>query len=140
MPYIQNTDKSIQSPQARARGAGSAKSGTHHWWMQRLSSVALVPLSIWLLASVDRIINPSYQEVAIWLQNPGVAIGMLLFILIGFYHAAIGMQVVYEDYIHNKAAKTTVLVLSHLAFFTMAVMSIFSLMVVFFQVEPFQIR
>ena len=138
MPYIEKTKTSIRSPLARARGTGSARGGTHHWWLQRLTSVALIPLVLWLLSCIDCLVNPDYQQTIMWLSNPFVAIVMLLFIVFGFYHAALGMQVVFEDYVHNKLWKAGLLVLSHLAFFTMAVASIFALMVINFKIDPLQ--
>lgn len=138
MPHIENTKDSIRSPLNRARGAGSARSGTHHWWLQRLTSVALIPLVLWLLSCIDCLVNPGYQQTVMWLNNPFVAIVMLLFIVFGFYHAALGLQVVIEDYVHKKGWKTGLLILSHLAFFAMAVASIFALMVINFKIDTVQ--
>lgn len=139
MPYIQNDKDSIRTPLARARGHGSAQRGTHHWWMQRVTSVALIPLVIWMLSCLDCLLTPSFEQTVMWLNNPLVAITLALFVIIGFYHAASGIQVVIEDYIHCKAAKVTALMLTHFVFFAMGAACLFSLLVINFKTNPFSI-
>ncbi len=102
---------SMQSPLARVRGLGSAKEGVHHWWAQRLTAIALVPLSIWFIYSLTAITGAKYALVISWLGQPLNAVLMLLFLFSLYYHAALGVQVVIEDYIDSEWQKITCLIL-----------------------------
>ena len=108
---------SLSTPLAKARGLGSAKSGTHHWIAQRLTSVALIPLSIWFVFSLICITELNYQTAIEWIQSPLVAVFLLLFIIAMFHHAQLGLQVVIEDYIDCKVIKITGLILLKLVSF-----------------------
>ena len=101
----------FRSALQNVRGLGSAKHGTHDWWMQRLTAIALVPLMLWLCISLSRIASMSYEQAAAWLASPLVAVLMLATILALFYHAKLGLQVVIEDYLHHEGLKLTCLVL-----------------------------
>lgn len=93
---------------------------TSHWWMQRLTSVALVPLSFWLLVLLDLVFNANYQQTLVWLSAPINCLAMMLWTALVYYHAALGLQVVIADYVpaagQQKAAilgvKLTMLVLA----------------------------
>jgi succinate dehydrogenase / fumarate reductase membrane anchor subunit len=109
-----------QTPLARARGLGSARSGSLHWWHQRVTAIALVPLVFWLASSVARLPNASHEQVIAWVTYPWNTILLLSFIIIGFFHAMLGLQVVIEDYVHSDWLKifgilTAKLVLGFLA-------------------------
>lgn len=95
----------LQSPLGRVRGLGSAKGGTHHWWMQRVTSIALLPLTIWFILSVARHTGSSHPEILDWIARPFNAVLLLSFIAISFQHAAAGMQVVLEDYVRNELGR-----------------------------------
>lgn len=95
----------MRTPLARVRGLGSAKSGTDHFWAQRLTALANVPLVIFALASVVALVGADHATVAAYLSMPVVAILFLLLILSGVYHMRLGMQVIIEDYVHGEAAK-----------------------------------
>ena len=101
----------MQSPLARVRGLGSAKEGFHHWWAQRLTAVALVPLSLWFIYSLVVVTGADYATVTGWLKQPINAVLMLLFLFSLYYHAALGLQVVIEDYIDSEWQKITCLIL-----------------------------
>jgi succinate dehydrogenase membrane anchor subunit len=101
---------SIRTPLAGARGLGAAKSGTEHWWEQRLTSIALVPLTFAAIVIVIATIGRDYAAVVQLLRSPVVAVIMLLFIFATTYHMKLGLQSVIEDYIHNKAVKTAALI------------------------------
>lgn len=96
-----------RTPLGRARGLGSAKTGTGHWWHQTLTSIALVPLVIWFVTSIAGIASADYATTVAWLSTPHVAIIMLLFLFAGFYHLKIGLEVVIEDYVHDEVLKVT---------------------------------
>ncbi len=96
---------SLRSPLGRVRGLGSAKSGTHHFWMQRVTAVALIPLTLWFVYSVIALAGANYATAVAWLQSPTTAVLMLVLIVATFHHMQLGLQVVIEDYIHGEGVK-----------------------------------
>ena len=118
----------LKTPTARAKGLGSAKSGTHHWLMQRLTAVGNLVLGLWLLYSIITNMNMTYTEAVLWISEPLNAVFMILFIISSFYHAVLGSQVVIEDYVHNEAFKIIKLLAQRLIFFAMAAACIFSIL------------
>ena len=99
----------LRSPLGRARGYGSAKEGVHHFWVQRVSAVALVPLSLWFVFSVAQLPAASYGAVKHWVSAPSVAVALVLFIPTLFYHSMLGIQVVVEDYVGGEGSKVATL-------------------------------
>ena len=112
---------SIQTPLGRVRGHGSAKSGTQHFWYQRLTAMALVPLTLWFVWSVVRYTGAPYDQVIAFLSDPLSAVAMSMFILVGLLHMLLGVKVVIEDYIHRESTKIALLVLIHFAVLAVAV-------------------
>jgi succinate dehydrogenase / fumarate reductase membrane anchor subunit len=112
---------SIRTPLGRVRGLGSAKSGVEHFWHQRLTAVALVPLTIWFVWSVARYAGAPYAEVLEFLHNPFNAGAMLFFVLAGLYHMALGAQVVIEDYFHKEGAKLALRLITNFVAFAIGV-------------------
>ena len=102
---------SLQTPLAKVRGLGSAKEGVHHWWSQRLTAIALAPLSLWFIYSLVIVTGSNYHAIVAWLLDPLNAVLMLLFICSLYYHAALGLQVVIEDYIEPEWQKIGCLIL-----------------------------
>ncbi|MEQ9639954.1 MAG: succinate dehydrogenase, hydrophobic membrane anchor protein [Alphaproteobacteria bacterium] len=96
----------------RVNGLGSAKEGTHHFWIQRLTAIALVPLTLWFVASIASLAGADLVAVKAWLGSPVAALLMLAFLISGFWHLKLGIQVVIEDYVHGEAMKLTALVLN----------------------------
>ncbi|HKU95116.1 MAG TPA: succinate dehydrogenase, hydrophobic membrane anchor protein [Vineibacter sp.] len=92
----------LRSPLARVRGLGSAQDGTHHWWLQRVTAIALVPLVVWFVISMLRVAPEGQAAVRAWIASPITMTMLILFIAVGLWHAALGMQVVIEDYVHGK--------------------------------------
>ena len=97
-----NTTIRLESALGRVRGLGSARGGTHHWWIQRVTSMALLPLSIWFILSVAMHTGYTHAQVVAWIAHPLNAVLLLSFILISFQHAGSGMQVVLEDYVRGE--------------------------------------
>lgn len=100
---------SLRTPLGRVRGLGSAKDGTSHWWMQRVSSVLLAPLSIWFLLCALPLLGADYADARVWLAQPLNAFLILALVLALVYHALLGVQVVVEDYIHTRWLEVAVL-------------------------------
>ena len=90
---------------ARVRGLGSARSGAHHWWLERLTSVSTFLLFVWLLVSLLRLPALGHDAVTSWLSSPIAAVPMLLLIVSTFWHLKLGLQVVIEDYVHEEGWK-----------------------------------
>ena len=122
----------MRTPLSRVRGLGSAKDGTHHWWMQRLSAVALVPLTVWFVISMISFAGADHAAVSAWLAQPLSAVLMLLLVVATFYHLQLGVQVVIEDYIHGEAAKIACLVGLKLLSFALGVAGVFAVLKVAF--------
>jgi succinate dehydrogenase / fumarate reductase membrane anchor subunit len=109
----------IRTPLARVRGFGSARSGTGHFWLQRLTAVSNIPLTIAALTIVITLLGRNQAAVAQILGSPAVAIIMLLFVISITSHMRIGMQAIIEDYVHDESAKLTLIMAN--TFFTIAV-------------------
>jgi succinate dehydrogenase / fumarate reductase membrane anchor subunit len=101
---------SLRTPLGHVRGLGSARSGTRHFWHQRLTSVAGVPLSIFFVVLVVSLIGRNHAAAVQILGSPPIAILMLLFILTITYHMQIGMQEIIEDYAHGEVSKPVLLI------------------------------
>jgi succinate dehydrogenase / fumarate reductase membrane anchor subunit len=95
----------FKNPMARARNVGSAHAGVHHWLMQKFTAVSNLLLSLWLIYSLAQGFASNFTGVEIFLQNPVNAGLLILFLLSSFYHAALGLTVVIEDYVHCEATK-----------------------------------
>ena len=99
----------LRSPLGRARGLGAAHEGTGTWLSHTLSSIALVPLSLWFICSMIRMIGATRQDVADWLGSPLVLALMLCLLVMTFHHMRIGLSTVVEDYVHQPALRLTTL-------------------------------
>ena len=111
----------------RVKGLGTAKHGFGHWWMQRLTAVLMIPLGIWFVMSLMNMESLSPDSIALWLYNPIPAILMTLWTITVVYHAALGLQVIIEDYVHNKKTALTLLILLKFLMVFMLLVTIFSL-------------
>jgi succinate dehydrogenase / fumarate reductase membrane anchor subunit len=102
----------LRSPLSRVRGLGSAKSGFSHWWWQRLTAVALIPLSIWLMVSfLTKLLGATRLQLAGWLESPVTALLLIAFLVAMFSHAKLGVQAILEDYMHSHRVKLVALIL-----------------------------
>jgi len=94
--------QSMRSPLARASGLGSAKEGVEHWWRERLTGVALIPLALWFIASMIMHGGDDYIAITAWLREPFSTLMMVLLLAAVFHHSALGLQVIIEDYVHSS--------------------------------------
>ncbi len=99
---------------ARVHGLGAAGDGVHHWWMQRISSIALIPLTVLFVIPFGRALGSGYDAVLATYSNFGHALVAVLFFLVGFWHLAQGVQVVVEDYVPSKPLRIGLLLASNL--------------------------
>lgn len=128
---------SLRTPLSRARGYGSAKEGTHHWWMQRVTSIALVPLTLWfIIALATVLLDADYFTVKYWIGHPFNTAMLVLLVVTSVYHTVLGMQVVIEDYIHHEWAKiATLLVVKFILWLLAAVAVVAVLRIAFLGAE-----
>ncbi|WP_291297118.1 succinate dehydrogenase, hydrophobic membrane anchor protein [Elioraea sp.] len=101
--------RTLQSGLGRVRGLGSAKEGVNHWWVQRVTAIALVPLTLWFVASVVMMAGADHATVSAWIARPLNTVFLLSLLVATFWHASLGLQVVIEDYIHQERLKFAVL-------------------------------
>ena len=97
----------FRTPLARARGLGSAKSGSGHWWWQRVTAVLLVVLVPWLIGLLVSLVGADLDAARIVIAKPGNVVVLAAFVIAAFWHAKLGMQVVIEDYFHTRWVEVT---------------------------------
>ncbi|HXZ02929.1 MAG TPA: succinate dehydrogenase, hydrophobic membrane anchor protein [Stellaceae bacterium] len=118
----------LRSPLGRAIGLGSAKEGVEHWWAQRVSAVALILLGLWFAASLIALAGADRAAVVAWLHHPLAAILAVLMLIAAFYHSALGLQVVIEDYVHSEWRKLSTMVAMRLISMALAVAGTFAVL------------
>ncbi len=119
---------SLRSPLGRVLGLGSAKEGVHHWWLQRLTSIALVPLTIWFVVSLLALPALDHATVVAWMGQSWTALLMILLVLTASWHSQLGIRVVVEDYVHSAGAKTLTLVIVTFAHGLIAAAAVFAVL------------
>jgi len=122
----------LRSDLGRVRGLGSAKGGTSHWWAQRVTAMALVPLSAWFVFSIINLVGVDREGLKAWVNGPVSFVLMVLFLIALFYHMQLGLQVVIEDYVHNEKNKVISLILNKLIAVFLVVSGITALMKIAF--------
>jgi len=115
----------MRSPLGRARGLGSAREGVESWWLERVTAVALIPLTLWFVGSLVALTGSDYTRLVTWLKAPLDALLMVLLLIALFSHLALGLRVVIEDYVHS-GAKIAVLVAVRLLCFALGAAGIFA--------------
>lgn len=119
---------SYRTALGRARGLGSAKHGVGHWIAERVSSVALVPLSLWGLISAIGLSRTSFDVASAWLRAPLNAVLGALLLLVAFQHMHAGLRVVVEDYIHKPGMKASLLLLNLFVCVLFAALALFCIL------------
>ena len=126
---------SLRSPLGRVLGHGAAKEGVHHWWVQRVTAIALVPLSVWFVVALLSLPSLDYPTVHSWISQSWTSLFLILFIACATWHSRLGAQVVIEDYVHG-GLKTLSLILSTFAHLLVATAAIFAVLKVAFGTAP----
>ena len=106
---------SLRSPLSRVLGSGSAKEGTNHWWMQRVTAIGLLILGAWFLISIAQMESYGHNDLAAWVGDPFNAVMLLLASITLAWHSSLGIQVVIEDYVHGPALKVVSIILNKFA-------------------------
>jgi succinate dehydrogenase / fumarate reductase membrane anchor subunit len=119
---------SLRGPLGRVLGRGSAKQGVHHWWLQRVTSVALVPLSIGFVVSLLALPALDYGTLVGWMRHGATALGLALFVLVAARHSQLGVRVIIEDYVHASGLKTVALVAADFAHVLAAAAAVFAIL------------
>jgi succinate dehydrogenase / fumarate reductase membrane anchor subunit len=120
---------SLRTPLGKVLGRGSAGDGTSHWWVQRVTAIALVPLTLWFVISILGKPLHDFPAMVAWLGQPWVAVFTILLAITLAWHSWLGMQVIVEDYVHGKIAKTFLLLLSTFLHFAAAVAAVFAVVI-----------
>ena len=118
----------MRSPLGRAIGLGSAKEGVEHWWRQRVTALALVPLTLWFVVAVIALVGADHAVFVAWVRNPMAAVLLVLLLVATFYHAALGLQVVIEDYVHGEAMRLAAVLVMRLLCVVFAVRGILAVL------------
>jgi|TARA_B110000116_G_C16456076_1_gene411576 succinate dehydrogenase / fumarate reductase, membrane anchor subunit len=119
---------SLVSPLNKALGLGSAKEGAEHWWVQRLSAVALIPLGLWFAVALAGMEDMTYRSVIEFIRHPVNSILLILALITLTYHSQLGVQVVVEDYVHSSTLKVITIVVVSFAHILVAVAGIFAVL------------
>jgi len=120
----------MRSDLGRARGLGSAKDGFHHWWIERLTAIALVPLTLWFASGVISVAGADYATFSAWLSKPWNAGLLICFISAAFLHGKMGMEVIVEDYVEPRCVQLSVRIFLNLMAFALGIFSIVSVLLV----------
>ena len=123
-----NKLRSMQTPLAAVRGLGSAKSGLHHWWNQRMTAVAMVPLVIWMVSLCILMTGARYQDALAIASHPANATVLILFVAVGFWHAILGLQVILEDYVAAEGLRLVLIIAIRMFAIALASLSILSIL------------
>ena len=120
----------MRSALGKARGKGSARGGTHHWMMQRITAIGLIPLTLYLAFALIQAMTLDYGGALEWFKSPINGAAMILFIIAAFYHANLGMQIIIEDYVASELKRISIIIAIKLVFCAAAALSIFSILAV----------
>lgn len=133
MPYPDQNH--IKTPLARARGLGSAQSGTHHWWMIKVTAIILIPLTLWFFVAVLKIVaqGGDYSTALTWIKKPYNALPLVIFLGVNFYHAAIAGQEIIVDYVPNHKAQIVANLLYKYICYGLGILSVFSVLYITFK-------
>lgn len=119
---------SLRTPLGQARGLGSAKDGTHHWFTMRVSSIAMVPLMLWLIFSLGSLAGAGFEATTAWVAAPLNTVLLILTVGALFHHTYLGLQVIIEDYMHGEGMKFASLIVVKFLMLLLAVTGIVAIL------------
>lgn len=119
---------SLRTPLAQVRGLGSAKEGTHHWWLERITSAALIPLTLWFVICLISVSHYDHAQLVAWIARPLNTALLVLFLTLTFQHSILGLQVVIEDYVHQEGLRLAMLLLVKFALVLCAVIGVLAVL------------
>jgi succinate dehydrogenase / fumarate reductase, membrane anchor subunit len=122
-----NASSRMRTPLSRAIGLGSAKEGVDHWWAERITAIAL-PLTLWFVIAVIELAGADRAAFVEWVRHPVPAVLLVLLLIATFYHNALGLQVVIEDYVGNEALRFGLVIIMKLASVVLATLGIFAVL------------
>jgi succinate dehydrogenase / fumarate reductase membrane anchor subunit len=123
---------SLKTPLGQVLGHGSAKDGSGHWWIERLTAIALLPLTVWFVWSLLCLPSFAYADVVQWIAGPWTSVLLILFVLAASWHSQLGVQVFIEDYVHGPGSKFLSLLLSNFAHVVVAAAGVFAVLKIAF--------
>jgi succinate dehydrogenase / fumarate reductase membrane anchor subunit len=123
---------SLMTPLNRVLGLGTAKGAAEHWWLQRMTAVALLPLGLWLAYELLTLRSFEYASVVAWVGEPITSILLILLVVAVGYHSALGVQVVIEDYVSGKGSRAAALMASTLAHAGLTIAAVFAVLKIAF--------
>ena len=123
---------SLMTPLNRVLGLGNAKGAAEHWWLQRMTAVALLPLGLWLAYGLLTLGGFDYASVVAWVREPVTSILLILLVVAVGYHSALGVQVVIEDYVGGKGSRAATLMASTLAHVGLTIAAVFAVLKIAF--------
>ncbi|MEJ0009578.1 MAG: succinate dehydrogenase, hydrophobic membrane anchor protein [Alphaproteobacteria bacterium] len=112
---------------ARVRGLGAAHAGARTWWLERMTSLALIPLSLWFLTGLLGHIGSPREDIAAWLSQPLASIALVLFLLVSLLHGKLGLQTIIEDYVHAHGAKLAIVLFKDVVITLLGVLVLFAI-------------
>ena len=121
----------LRSPLSKVKGLGSAKDGTTHFWRQRLTALLLIPLVLWIGFSLAAL-PADHATLVGWIEQPWVSVTLLLLVIVTFYHAQLGLQIIIEDYISSHARRTAMLLLINLSCLLLGTIGVVSVLKISF--------
>ena len=123
---------SLMTPLNRVLGLGTGKGAAEHWWLQRTTAVALLPLGLWLAYALLTLPKFDYASVVAWVREPVTSILLILLVVAAGYHSALGIQVVVEDYVSSKGLRAATLMASTLAHVGLTIAAVFAVLKIAF--------
>jgi succinate dehydrogenase membrane anchor subunit len=123
---------SLMTPLNRVLGLGTARGAAEHWWVQRMTAVALVPLGLWLAYELLTLPAFDYASVAAWVRDPVTSILLILLVVAAGYHSSLGVQVVIEDYVTGNGSRAAALMASTLAHAALTIAAVFAVLKIAF--------
>ncbi len=117
-----------KTPLAKVRSLGSAHNGTGHWWMQRISSMMLIPLSFWFVIYAKKLTILTHAEISAWLAEPLNSFFAIAWLMTVFYHASLGLQVIIEDYVHCEWRKIAAVWAVKVGFFALGLATVLAVL------------